>query len=64
MELKSENDQILSEKMSLQKEIQSSTDYIVQLEEKCYQANKTCTDLLTYMRALETDYKNQVEVQQ
>lgn len=34
----------------------------MQLEEKCFQANKTCTDLLTYMRALDCDYKNQVDI--
>ena len=35
--------------------MQSATDYIVQLEEKCFQANKTSLELLQQVRDLESE---------
>jgi len=39
--------------MQLQSEVQTATDYIVKLEEKCYQSNQSCVSLLQTMRDLE-----------
>ena len=47
----------MDEREPLQKEIQTATDYIIQLEEKYYQSNQTCIDLLQKMR----DHENEVE---
>jgi len=41
----------------LQKEVQAATDYILQLEEKCFMANKTALELLTRIR----DHEAEVE---
>ena len=37
--LREENDRILTEKEELQKEVMTSSDYIVAVQEKCYQSN-------------------------
>ena len=52
-ELKEENASLLNEKTQLQREIQTATDYIVEIEEKCYQSNQTCVELLQQMRNLD-----------
>ena len=44
--MKSENEQLLDEKDKLQRELQTSSDYVVQLEAKCLTANKTSLELL------------------
>ena len=44
--LKAENASLLDDKENLQKEILTASDYIVALENKCYQANKTSLELL------------------
>lgn len=41
----------------MQKEVQAATDYILQLEEKCFMANKTALELLTRIR----DHEAEVE---
>ena len=39
----------------LQKDLQSATDYIVQVETKCFNANKVSLELLEKVRELETE---------
>ena len=48
---------LLTDKDELQREVQSATDYILQLEEKCFTANKTALELLTRIR----DHEAEVE---
>ena len=47
----------MDERVPLQKEIQTATDYIVQLEEKYFKSNQVCIELLQKMR----DHENEVE---
>lgn len=53
--LKSENSGLLDDKENLQKEILTASDYIVALENKCYQANKTSLELLQSLRDTEAE---------
>ena len=46
---------MLDDKDQLQKEVQAATDYILQLEEKCFMANKTALELLTRIRDHEAE---------
>lgn len=55
--MKAENEALLNDKDELQREVQSATDYILQLEEKCFTANKTALELLTRIR----DHEAEVE---
>merc|ERR1712051_871555 len=52
---KSENESLLDDKEQLQKEVQAASDYILQLEEKCFMANKTSLELLQQVRDLESE---------
>jgi len=38
--------QLMSQKENLQKELENATDYVLELEEKVYKANKTSLELL------------------
>ena len=53
--LKAENIAMLNDKEALQKEILVASDYIVALEDKCYQANKTSLELLNTLRDTELE---------
>lgn len=53
--LKNENEGLLDDKDVLQREIQAASDYILQLEDKCFQANKTSLELLQRVRDLEAE---------
>ena len=50
-----DNESALGDKMTLQQEVLGATDYIGQLEERVYQANKTSLDLLTNLRDSEVE---------
>ena len=52
---------MLNEKNQLQREIQTATDYIVQLEEKCYQSNQSCIQLLYEMRKMTESHNSETE---
>lgn len=45
----------MDDKEQLQKEVQAASDYILQLEEKCFMANKTSLELLQQVRDLESE---------
>ena len=53
--MKEENAALLDRSERLQKEVLTASDYIVALEDKCYQANKTSLDLLQSLR--DTEYE-------
>ena len=53
--MKQENEQCLDDKNQLQREMQTATDYIVQLEAKCFEANKTSLDLMNTIRNLDEE---------
>ena len=53
--MKNENEGLLDDKDVLQREIQAASDYILQLEDKCFQANKTSLELLQRVRDLESE---------
>ena len=53
--MKNENEGLLDDKDVLQREIQAASDYILQLEDKCFQANKTSLELLQRVRDLEAE---------
>ena len=39
----------------MQRELQVATDYILQVEARCFEANKTSLELLQSVRMLETE---------
>ena len=51
----SQNHQLFDDKAHLEKELQAASDYIVDLEDKCYKANRTSLELLTSCRDLEAE---------
>ena len=51
----------MDEKDQLQREIQTSTDYIVDLEAKSFETNKTSLDLLQQLRDLDEHMKATVK---
>jgi hypothetical protein len=53
--LKQENASLLNDKEKLQRELLSASDYIITLEDKCYQANKTSLELLETLRETEAE---------
>ena len=53
--MKADNENLLDSKEELQKELQSATDYIMQIETKCYNANKVSLELLERVRELEQE---------
>ena len=53
--LKEENESLLDDKEQLQREVQAASDYILSLEQKCFQANKVSLDLLQHVRDLEAE---------
>ena len=48
-------DQIDEQKQQLQKEIETASDYILELEEKVYKANKTSLELLRQLKDAEVE---------
>ena len=61
--LRSQNAALLVEKQKLHKDLLSASDYIIQLEDKCYESNRTSLDLLKQLRdseALVAGLKNLV----
>ena len=44
--MKADNKATLAREDGLQREVQDCTDYILQLEQKCFETNKTSLDLL------------------
>ena len=57
-DLKTHNKQALSDKDDLQKEILKQSDYIVSVQEKCYQSNKQSLDILENLK----DAEDEIEV--
>lgn len=47
--------QLAEQKDNLQKELENATDYILELEEKVYKANKTSLELLKQLKDAETE---------
>ena len=60
-ELKGQNEGLLNDKEELQRQIQVTTDYIIQVEEKCFSANKLSLELLQQLREEEERHKINVE---
>ena len=60
-QLKRENEALLDDREPFQRDIQNSTDYIVQLEEKYFNANQTCIELLQQLRQLDLQMKEREE---
>ena len=56
--LKTQNAKALTDKDHLQKEVMTSSDYIVAVQEKCYQANQQSLDLLENLK----DAEDEIEV--
>ena len=48
-------DQIDNQKLQLQKELETASDYILELEEKVYKANKTSLELLKQLKDAEVE---------
>lgn len=46
---------LLEQKRELQNEVLTASEYVVNLEDKCWQANKTSLDLLSTVKELETE---------
>ena len=53
--LTSECSTLLEQKRELQNEVLTASEYVVNLEDKCWQANKTSLDLLATVKELETE---------
>ena len=53
--LTSECSTLLEQKKELQNEVLTASEYVVNLEDKCWQANKTSLDLLSTVKELETE---------
>lgn len=49
------NDKLFSQKEALQRELDNATDYILELEEKVYKANKTSLELLKQLKDAEVE---------
>ena len=47
--------QLMGQKDNLQKELENATDYILELEEKVYKANKTSLELLKQLKDAEVE---------
>ena len=56
--LKEQNTQVLKEKENLQREVMGASDYIVAVQEKCYQSNQQSLDLLENLK----DAEDEIEV--
>ena len=56
--LREENAKLLEEQARLQKEVMTSSDYIVAVQEKCYQSNQQSLDLLENLK----DAEDEIEV--
>jgi len=46
---------LTAQKENLQRELESATDYILELEEKVYKANKTSLELLKQLKEAEIE---------
>ena len=53
--LTSECSTLLEQKRELQTEVLTASEYVVNLEDKCWQANKTSLDLLSTVKELESE---------
>ena len=56
--LKEQNAQVLKDKENLQREVMGASDYIVAVQEKCYQSNQQSLDLLENLK----DAEDEIEV--
>ena len=57
-DLKSDKDLLFKEKGNLQEEILKQSDYVVSVQEKCYQSNKQSLDILENLK----DAEDEIEV--
>ena len=57
-QLKSQVEQALTDKEDLQKEVLKQSDYIVSVQEKCYQSNKQSLEILESLK----DAEDEIEV--
>ena len=53
--MKKMNDFSLEDKEALQKEVLAASDYIVEVQEKCYESNKQALELLQSLKASEEE---------
>ena len=53
--LKKQNELTLFDKDALQKEVLAASDYIVEVQEKCYESNKQALDLLQNLKDSEEE---------
>ena len=54
-EMKKMNEFSLADKEALQKEVLAASDYIVEVQEKCYESNKQALDLLQSLKDSEEE---------
>jgi chromosome segregation ATPase len=53
--LKQDLDDIISNKLRIQNELEKSSDYIIQMEEKVYKSNKISLELLKQLKDAEVE---------